>query len=397
VDDEERVRPELQDIVEEAARLLDQPTTLEDRQFNLIAFAAQHSLLDAVRQNSILQRRQPSEVQLWFEQFGIADSLVPVRTPADPEQGILPRTCFPVRWRAVTYGYIWSLGEPRTIADPAVQRVMELAEHAGAYLYQIDRQQEDQSLAVADLLASDSEVVRRSALRIADQGLLAWDEPVVCVIVGAWNPGPTEPVTVNLTHLPKHVLADRGHSSTTMLLTVADVDDRQPLHALAQSVIQLYQQRLPAGPGSRVVTGIGGVKANLTQSRSSWMEAKIAARVAASSVSPHDIEDFADLGTYRLIASAPDPDLYEALMDRAVAKLFAGADDTLPVTMLAYLDRAGRVTDTARHLKIHRQTLYYRIQRTQQITGLDLDDGRHRTRLHAALMLAPLLRPPAIQ
>lgn len=391
------MRPELQDIVEEAARLLDQPTTLEDRQFNLIAFAAQHSLLDAVRQNSILQRRQPSEVQLWFEQFGIAESLVPVRTPADPAQGILPRMCFPVRWRAVTYGYIWALGEPGTLADAAVRQVMELAEHAGAYLYQIDRQQEDQSLAVADLLASDSEVVRRSALRIADQGLLAWDRPVVCVIVGVWNREAAEPITVNLTHLPKNVLADRGHSSTTMLLTVADFQDRQPLRVLAQSVADSYRQRLPAGAGSRVVTGIGGMKANLTQSRSSWMEAKIATRVAASSCSPNDVEDYADLGTFRLIACAPDPDLYEALMDRAVAKLSDGADDTLAVTMLAYLDRAGRVTDTARHLKIHRQTLYYRIQRTQQITGLDLDDGRHRTRLHAALMLAPLLTPPAAQ
>lgn len=391
------MRPELQDIVEEAARLLDQPTTLEDRQFNLIAFAAQHSPLDAVRQNSILQRRQPSEVQVWFEQFGIADSLVPVRTPADPAQGILPRMCFPVRWRAVTYGYIWALGEPRAPEDPAVQQVIELAEHAGAYLYQIDRQHEDQSLAVADLLASDSEVVRRSALRIADQGLLAWNRPAVCLIVGVWNPEPTESITVNLAHLPKYVLADRGHSSTTMLLTVTDPDDRQPLQALAHAVLQLYRQRLPPGSGSRVVAGIGGMKANLTQARSSWMEAKIATRVAASGVSSNDVEDFADLGAYRLIACAPDPDLYEALMDRAVEKLLDGSDNTLAITMLAYLDRAGRVTETARHLKIHRQTLYYRIQRTQQITGLDLDDGRHRTRLHTALMLAPLLRPPSMQ
>ena len=51
--------PELQDIVEEAGQLLGQPTTLKDRQFNLIAFAAQYSPLDAVRQNSILHRRQP--------------------------------------------------------------------------------------------------------------------------------------------------------------------------------------------------------------------------------------------------------------------------------------------------------------------------------------------------
>jgi len=386
------LRPELQDIIDEAASVLGQPMTLEDRQLNLIAFAAQRTPVDEVRQNSILQRRQPSEVLRWFEQFGIADSKDPVATPADPARGILPRLCFPIRWRAVTYGYIWALGEPKAVDDPAVFQVKELAEHAGSYLYQLDRQREDQSLVVADLLSSDSDLVRTSALRASDQGLLAWDRPVACLIVGAWNPAPTEPININLSHLPKHVLARRGPTSTTLLLQTETVNGRESADALARSVIALYEQRTPAGDGSRIAAGIGQFKSDLTQARTSWMEAKIAVRVAASDQTTVPVQNFGELGIYRLVACAPDPDLYAAIIDKAVGALTQQPDETLVTTVLAYLDRAGRATDTAEFLNIHRQTLYYRLEKAQRITGLDFSDGRHRTRLHIALLLAPILR-----
>jgi DNA-binding PucR family transcriptional regulator len=41
-------------------------------------------------------------------------------------------------------------------------------------------------------------------------------------------------------------------------------------------------------------------------------------------------------------------------------------------------------------LGIHRQTLYYRLSRVEQLTGLDLDDGEDRLLLHMALKGARL-------
>ena len=48
---------------------------------------------------------------------------------------------------------------------------------------------------------------------------------------------------------------------------------------------------------------------------------------------------------------------------------------------------AGR---TAAELGIHRQTLYYRLSRIEQLTGLDLDDGEDRLLLHMTLKAARL-------
>ncbi len=55
-----------------------------------------------------------------------------------------------------------------------------------------------------------------------------------------------------------------------------------------------------------------------------------------------------------------------------------------------FLDRAGQAGRTAAALGIHRQTLYYRLSRIQQITGLDLNDGEDRLLLHMAVKRARL-------
>jgi DNA-binding PucR family transcriptional regulator len=61
-------------------------------------------------------------------------------------------------------------------------------------------------------------------------------------------------------------------------------------------------------------------------------------------------------------------------------------------TAEAFLDCAGQAGRTAARLGIHRQTLYYRLSRVEQLTGLDLDDGEDRLLLHMALKAARLVR-----
>ncbi|MDQ0987238.1 DNA-binding PucR family transcriptional regulator [Streptomyces sp. V2I9] len=50
-----------------------------------------------------------------------------------------------------------------------------------------------------------------------------------------------------------------------------------------------------------------------------------------------------------------------------------------------FLDHAGQAGRAAAALGVHRQTLYYRLTRIQQITGLDLNDGEDRLLLHMAV------------
>ena len=98
---------------------------------------------------------------------------------------------------------------------------------------------------------------------------------------------------------------------------------------------------------------------------------------------------WADLGVHRLLACGPRRALREGAVDAAVEPLLSHPE--LAATAAAFLDHAGNVQRAATELAIHRQTLYYRLRRIEELTGLDLADGRDRLRLHLALTLAPLL------
>jgi hypothetical protein len=387
------VRPELQEIADEASRILDADVTVEDREFNLVAFGTQGEDVDAVRLESILRRHSTRQVREWFEQFGIATSPRPIRTPEDASQGIRSRLCVPARWRGVTYGYIWAIQDTVGVDDPAVGLVAQLAEHAAAYLAQFNRQREDDALAVTDLLSSDADTVRRSVLWIVDRGLIARRTPVVAVVVGGWGAafGVGDALIANLWALPRTVLADSGHNSTTLLVPLRSADDLSPALDAAELTLKLYSGVLPPGWDGHLVAGVGDPRPDIGTVRDSWLEARLAARVAAAVPAVRPIARWAELGVYRLLAAVPDPDLAKLLLDAPLRRLLAEPDPTLADTVRAYLDRAGNVAQTAAALHIHRQTLYARLGKAEQLTGLSLASGHDRLRLHLGLIIAPLL------
>jgi hypothetical protein len=391
------VRPELQDIVDEAARVLKADTTLEDTDFNLVAYGTQRFDVDSVRRDSILQRRSSRAVREWFEQFGISASSGPLRTPVEAELGFHARICCPARWRGVTYGYLWALDEHTPLDDPAVARAAQLAEHAGAYLAQLSRQHQDDAFAVSDLISPDQEKARLAAIRVGDRGLINPRSPVVAVVVGMWGAtSPDDPASVpalspNLWSLPRSVLADRGPTTTTLLVPLRQVTDDGPARDAAELAVRLYADELPEDWPTQPVAGVGEPRSDLGALRASWVEARQAARVAAAVPRVRPVARWADLGVYRLLAAVPQSELAALVLDGPVRRLLDALEPDLVQTVRVYLDHAGNVQETAAALHIHRQTLYYRLNKAENLTGLSLSNGHDRTRLHLGLMLAPLL------
>ncbi|MBR7677209.1 helix-turn-helix domain-containing protein [Streptomyces daliensis] len=146
-----------------------------------------------------------------------------------------------------------------------------------------------------------------------------------------------------------------------------------------------------AQPHEHGATGATGASAGISASRTglaqlpaAWREAVAAARAAHAEPSLGAPAEWASIGPYRLLTALPPG----GVPDPAVRELLRPAHREMARTAEVYLDCAGQAGRTAAALGIHRQTLYYRLSRVEQLTGLDLDDGEHRLLLHMALKAA---------
>ncbi|WP_222268698.1 PucR family transcriptional regulator [Modestobacter marinus] len=370
------MRDDLQDLVDEVSRALGAPATLEDRDFTLLAFCAHESgpapaetAMDAVRTRSILGRGSTPEVRTWFEGQGITTATAPLRVAADPAAGILTRLCLPVRAHGELHGYLWLLDGGRTdVTDPAAPGLAEavaLAAEAGRLLAAGRPGTTDLAADLAAVLTGGGRA-RRSL-----DAALGSRTPVSVVALRPAAPGlPTDWRPPGAGAIS--AVLDDG-SAVAVLLPLADDRDVRPAGALAAAALT----GLPAGS----TAGVAAARRGCAELPGQWREARTAARVAAVDPRLAPAASWAELGAWRQVAVLPGP-------DPALSALLT--DPVLTETAAVWLDSAGSPQRTAARLCVHRQTLYYRLGRIAQLTGLDLADGADRLLLHLGVRAARL-------
>ncbi|MFF8829924.1 PucR family transcriptional regulator [Streptomyces sp. NPDC015131] len=391
------MKADYQELVDEISALLGAPATLENRDFGLIAFGAHDSeddtAMDPVRTRSILTRRSTPAVRAWFEGFGITRATGPVRIPASPEAGVLrDRVCLPVRHRGVALGYVWLLDAHPGPSPDRLAAAMEVAGRIGALLADEERADADLSRELRAVLTAArgwQYDMALAALRTA-LGRDA-DGPGALLCVAPWPAGGTPSM--------------RGAPGVAALATVewgafsphraAAAGGGAPERALA-ALVRLRSADAPAPPpaaarlrdaaGEGAVVGVAGPRRGVGDLGDAWREAVSAARAALARPALGPVAPWASLGPYRLLTALPPaPE-----GDPVIRRLLAPAHTELARTAEVYLDCAGQAGRAAAALGIHRQTLYYRLSRVEQLTGLDLDEGEDRLLLHMALKAARL-------
>jgi hypothetical protein len=373
------VRDDLQELVDEISRVLGAPATLEDRDFTLLAFCAHDgtgpatpgATMDTVRARSILGRSSTPEVRAWFESHGIAQATAPVRVPADPVAGILTRLCLPVRAGGRLHGYVWLLDGGRTdVADPDAPGLADavlLAAEAGRLLAEGRPGTEDLSAALRAVLTGPAP--QRAARVLADALGPAGAVTLVALLPAA--PGLPAGWAAPGAGAVSTVLA--GGAEVAVLLPLPGDGDPRPAGALSGAALG----GLPRGS----TAGVAAARIGCGDLPAQWHEARTAARVASIDPRLAPAASWPELGAWRQVAALPGP-------DPSLATLLA--DPVLSRTAEVWLDCAGSPQRAATQLCIHRQTLYYRLGRVQELTGLDLADGSDRLLLHLGVRAARL-------
>jgi DNA-binding PucR family transcriptional regulator len=138
--------------------------------------------------------------------------------------------------------------------------------------------------------------------------------------------------------------------------------------------------------GSRV-NPAGSVVGELEELVSSLEEARRAARVG-SRLGTEEVTQWSQLGAYRTLArllNGADPATH---VPDSLRRLLAHPDaDPLVKTLEIYLNCGCDAKAAVGELYVHRSSLYPRLHRIQDITGVDLSTGQGRLELHLGLRL----------
>ena len=155
----------------------------------------------------------------------------------------------------------------------------------------------------------------------------------------------------------------------------------EQLHRAARGVVS-----------SPVALGYGAVRSGATAVAAAAREAEQALMMGRRLFGADSVTAFADLGLYRLLyALQPLPEL-RAFRDDALERLRArDRGGVLLQTLGAYLATNGSPTDAAARLRLHRNTVLYRLGRIEDLLGADLRDAEVRLGLHLALKIGDVL------
>ncbi|MFB7505169.1 PucR family transcriptional regulator [Streptomyces broussonetiae] len=392
-----------QELVDEISELLGVPATLENRDFELIVFGAYDSddeldasALDPVRTRSILTRRSTATVRSWFEGFGITRATGPVRIPPSTEAGVYRgRICLPVRHRGVVLGYVWLLDGDPGPTDAQLAAAMEVAGRIGALLADEAEAGAGLSRELRAVLSAERGWQRDMAVAELRTALgPRADGPHTLVCVAPWPSADPDdaPAARTIPHALALCTLPWGTSGQSLALLVRLRTTEVGTPALAAATRLLKETegargaRAAAAGGTGCAAGVGEPRTGLAELGTVWEEASAAARAALAEPRLGPVAQWAHIGPYRLLTALPP----QAAHDPVVGPLLSPAHRELARTAEVYLDCAGQAGRAAAALGIHRQTLYYRLSRVEQLTGLDLDDGEDRLLLHMALKGARL-------
>ena len=155
------------------------------------------------------------------------------------------------------------------------------------------------------------------------------------------------------------------------IILVREVEENESYGDL-EAAAQMMRDMLNSEAMSAVHISYGTIVEQIIQVSKSYKEAKMALDVGKIFYSEKDIIAYNTLGIGRLIYQLP-VQLCEMFMKEVFGENLPDTfDDETLVTISKFFENNLNVSETARQLYVHRNTLVYRLEKLQRSTGLDI-------------------------
>ncbi len=164
-----------------------------------------------------------------------------------------------------------------------------------------------------------------------------------------------------------------------------------------EKVAAQIEEELRQDGESRVFVGIGTLATHLRDLAKAYKEAQIAIEVGKVFDTERYIINYENLGIGRLIYQLPTT-LCEMFLQEVFKKNPIDAlDQETLFTIYKFFENNLNVSETARKLFVHRNTLVYRLEKIKKLTGLDLREFDDAITFKVALMVKKYLTSRGIE
>ena len=153
----------------------------------------------------------------------------------------------------------------------------------------------------------------------------------------------------------------------------------------------LLEETLRVGGENRVVIGIGTIAMHLRELAKSYKEAQIAIEVGKVFDTEKYVINYERLGIGRLVYQLPSTLCEMFLVEVFKKNPIDSLDQETLFTIHKFFENNLNVSETARKLFVHRNTLVYRLEKIKKLTGLDLREFDDAITFKFALMVKKYL------
>lgn len=177
-----------------------------------------------------------------------------------------------------------------------------------------------------------------------------------------------------------------GEDHVCVFQSLRNEEDLSVANRLAQ---RLREQIEAEYPGIELTGGLSGPAMSLAD----WPEVHrqaVQALEVGQRLHLQELVNYHSLGVYRLLGKLDNIPAVHEFCDQVIGPLVEYDQQhrsNLVQTIAAYFNHHGNISQTAESLFIHRNTLLYRLDRIQELTGHDMNHADMRLALHLALKL----------
>jgi len=178
-----------------------------------------------------------------------------------------------------------------------------------------------------------------------------------------------------------------GNQYLVIFQALKNLEDMDSAHQLGRRIREQIEMEYPE---ATLIGGISGPTKTLAEWPEAYEQALQAMQLGERLKLTNQFVEFESLGIYRLLYALEEQPEVREFTDEIMQPLIEYDNHnrgSLVKTVEAYFDHHGNISQTAESLFVHRNTLLYRMERIQELTGLNLDHANMRLALHLSLKL----------